>query len=128
MQRVVRAADIVDLKFQDGVAALTCPIAMLAHLPIKNAEREPSPRLDAVTRSIRNHGYTAEQPIVCRIGRKGRWIVVNGGHRLTALRRINASCWRRLVGPMRGEVYFLLFETARSWKKTGRPEGADRAG
>ena len=117
MQRIARAEDLAALRFEDGVAAVTAPLSALAFLPLKNFEREDSPRLAAVERSIRRWGYRARDPVICRIGRKGRWIVVDGGHRLTALRRIGGGFWAWLFGPPRGEVYFLLYETARSWGK-----------
>jgi hypothetical protein len=127
VQRLRVPADLATIRFTDGVAAVMVPAVLLEHIRFKNAEREDSPRLRAVTDSIRRWGYRPTDPIICRIGQKGRWIVVDGGHRLTAARRVARSFWANLFGRKVGDLYFLLFETPRSWRKSGRPEAAGPA-
>jgi len=124
MQRIRHKTDIAKLVFRDGVAAVMVDGRLLSRIRFKNHKREDSPRLDAVARSIRRWGYQPRDPIVCRIGQKGRWIVLDGGHRLTAARRINKECWTNLFRRKVRDVYFLLYEGERSWAKSGRPEAA----
>jgi hypothetical protein len=127
IQRLREAADLERIRFTDGVAAVMAPAELLEVIRFKNDRREDSPRLRAVETSIRRWGYQARDPVICRIGQKGRWIVVDGGHRLTAARRVARSWWANLFGRKVRDVYFLLFETPRSWRKSGRPEAAGPA-
>ncbi len=127
VQRLREAADLERIRFTDGVAAVMAPAELLEVIRFKNDRREDSPRLRAVETSIRRLGYQARDPIICRIGQKGRWIVVDGGHRLTAARRVARSWWANLFGRKVRDLYFLLFETPRSWRKSGRPEAAGPA-
>ncbi|MCI4665443.1 MAG: ParB/RepB/Spo0J family partition protein [Neomegalonema sp.] len=90
---------------------------MLRKIRFKNAKRIGGPRLNAIVRSIRDRGYLPTDPIIARIGQKGKWVIVDGGHRLTALKLLLKSFWGRLMGRKYGNVYFLLFETERSWAK-----------
>lgn len=121
MQRVRRKADLDRIVFTDGVAAVMAPVTLLEEMRFKNHERSDSPRLDAIIRSIRSRGFMPRDPIICRIGAKGRWIVVDGGHRLTAARRVAREWWSNLFGRKVNDLYFLLFETPRSWSKRPRP-------
>jgi hypothetical protein len=114
VQRIRGPADLARIVFTDGMAAVEAPLAMLRHVRFKNDRREDSPRLEAVAESIRRVGYRPLEPIICRIGQKGRWVVVDGGHRLTAARRVDAEFWCNLFGRRVGNLYFLLFETPRS--------------
>lgn len=123
-QRLTRAEDIASLSFTDGMASVMVAAPILRRIRFKNARREDSPRLRAVIRSIRREGYLPRDPIICRIGQKGRWVVVDGGHRLTAARRVMDEWWPNLFGRKVRDVYFLLFETPRSWAKSGRPPAA----
>ena len=128
MQRVRTAEDLDQIRFDDGVAALEVAPALLTHLAFRNDERLDSPRLRRVIRSIRDHGYQPTDPIIARVGRLGRWVVIDGGHRITALREILGSLWTPLIGPKIGPIYFLLFEGPGSWAKLGgRPEIAPEA-
>jgi hypothetical protein len=127
IQHLRTADDIARIRFDDGMAAVMVPAEMLETIRFKNAEREDSPRLRAVIESIRRWGYRPRDPIICRIGQKGRWIVVDGGHRLTAARRVARAFWPNLFGRKVRDVYFLLFETPRSWRKTSRPAAAGPA-
>ncbi|MEL6196520.1 MAG: ParB/Srx family N-terminal domain-containing protein [Pseudomonadota bacterium] len=118
MQRVQTVNDLYDIAFsQDGLAAVEVPFAMLPCLPLVGAERNVSPRLDAVVASMRRRGYQANDPIICRIGMKGRWVVVDGGHRITAARIVGEEFWANLFGRHVRSLYFLLFTTPDSWSK-----------
>lgn len=90
---------------------------LLPYIRFKNDRRERSERLRRVERSIRNRGYVPVDPIIARIGQKGRWVVVDGGHRLTAARRVSREFWSNLFGRKVYSLYFLLYETPRSWRK-----------
>jgi hypothetical protein len=122
-QRVVSADEIGRIDFDaEGLAAVMVPAKLLPAIAFKNDRREPSPRLEAVERSIRLRGYDPTEPIVARVGQKGKWVVVDGGHRLTAVRRILGCWWRRVTSRPIGDLYFLLFLTPRSFAKRG-PRG-----
>lgn len=109
------------------MAAVEVPVELLRHIIFKNDERGDSPRLDAVERSIRDRGFVPTDPIVARIGQKGRWIIVDGGHRLTAARHVAEEFWTNLLQRKVRTLYFLLYETERSWRKTVRPEAAGKS-
>ena len=117
IQRIATPEDLERLTFTDGVAAVMAPVAMLDHISFKNDQREDSPRLARLERSIMQRGYVPLDPIIARIGQKGKWVVVDGGHRLTAARRISGSWWRNLFSKKVGDLYFLLFTGPRSWSK-----------
>lgn len=118
----LRSADDIDgIVFEDGMAAVEVPLELLSQIRFKNHKRFDSPRLSAVIRSVRDRGYLPTDPIIARIGQKGRWIIVDGGHRLTAARRVSREFWTNLFGAKVRTLYFLLFETERSWAKVGRP-------
>ena len=117
VQYIRTPEDFDHIVFTDGVAAVEAPAELLRHVRFKNDKRGPGPRLDAVMRSISDRGYQPVNPIIARIGQKGKWVVVDGGHRLTALRRLANGFWNRLFGRKLGNVYFLLYETDRSWAK-----------
>ncbi|MEL6977698.1 MAG: ParB/RepB/Spo0J family partition protein [Pseudomonadota bacterium] len=117
VQYIRNRVDLGRIAFVDGVAAVEVPVELLAHIRFKNADRQPSPRLDAVARSIRDRGFIPTDPIIARIGQKGRWIIVDGGHRLTAARAVSAEFWSNLLQKKVRTLYFLLFETERSWSK-----------
>jgi hypothetical protein len=125
--RVRTAEDLDRIPFEGGMAAVEVPAHLLGALELKHFERGRSPRLDALERSIRNRGYQPLEPITARIGRKGRWVVVNGGHRLTAARNVMREFWTNLFGAKVDSLYFVLFTDPESWSKvTGpHPEVAD---
>ncbi|MEM9724636.1 MAG: ParB N-terminal domain-containing protein [Pseudomonadota bacterium] len=113
--------DLDRVQFEDGVAALEVSVELLAHIKFKNDTRGESARLSAVERSIRDRGYDPTDPIIARVGQKGRWIIVDGGHRLTAARHVANEFWSNLLSRKVRMLYFLLFETERSWRKIGKP-------
>ncbi|MEM8628434.1 MAG: ParB N-terminal domain-containing protein, partial [Pseudomonadota bacterium] len=122
LSRIRTAADLKVIAFNDGVAEVQVPVELLDALPLKHGERNNSPRLDVVMQSIRARGYESLDPVVCRIGAKGRWVVIDGGHRLTAAKQVAGEFWTNLFRRDLGDVTFILFETARSYTKlTGRP-------
>ncbi|PKP63530.1 MAG: hypothetical protein CVT86_04950 [Alphaproteobacteria bacterium HGW-Alphaproteobacteria-8] len=116
-QRVTTPEQLAHIVFTDGLAAVTMPVEMLDHIRFKNDHRENGPRLATLERSIMSRGYVPMEPIIARIGQKGKWVVVDGGHRLTAARRIAKSFWANLFSKKVGDLYFLLFTSPRSWSK-----------
>lgn len=117
LSRITGPDDLATIQFIDGIAEVEVPVAKLDLLPLKHYKRYESPRLTSVMRSIRAKGYSTLDPIICRIGARGRWIVIDGGHRLTAARLVSREFptlfWRTDLG----DITFLLFETARSYSK-----------
>ena len=116
-QRVNDIQDITGLEFIDGLAEVEVPINLLDKLPLKNHERSNSPRLRKLLKAIRRNGYSSIDPIVIRIGRMGRWVVVDGGHRLTAARRVSKEFWANLFSKKVGPLVFYVFETPISYSK-----------
>lgn len=128
IQRISKLEDIDLLRFHEGLAAVEAPVSLVRQIRFKNHLRGASPRLEAVEKSIRDKGYRPIDPIIVRIGQKGRWIVVDGGHRLTAALEVDDEFWPNLFNRRVGNMYFLLFATSRSWAKLKRkvvPELAD---
>lgn len=105
------------IRFEDGLAAVEVPVALLSELPLKNHERTDGPRLKRLLTSMRDRGYVSLAPIICRVGMKGRWVVTDGGHRLTAAKIVAGEFWTNLWGPKVSTLYFLLFTTPGSWRK-----------
>ena len=112
-----RPEDLDRIEFHDGLAAVEVPFELLEHIPFAGEKREGGPRLERIIRSIRRDGYRPVDPVVCRIGMKGRWVVVDGGHRITAARRVGREWWSNLCRPKVRWLYFLLFTTPGSWSK-----------
>ncbi|MEO1292148.1 MAG: ParB N-terminal domain-containing protein [Pseudomonadota bacterium] len=127
VQYIHNKEEIDGIVFKEGMAAVEVPVALLDELPLKNDRREVSDRLERLERSIRDRGYVPMEPIIARIGQKGRWIVIDGGHRITAARRIRNEFWTNLFGRKIYTLYFLLFETPRSWSKMKRARKRRRA-
>lgn len=117
IQNIETRADLERIAFVDGVAAVMVAVGVLKHIRFKNHKREDSPRLRSVKDSIRRNGYNAQDPIIARIGQKGRWIIVDGGHRLTAARQVSREFFTNLFGRKVRHLYFILFTTPRSWAK-----------
>lgn len=114
--------DLDRIPFVNGMAAVMMPAKLLNKIQFKNDDRGDSPRLSVLERSIRNNGYQPHDPITVRIGRKGRWVVVDGGHRLTAVRHILGEFWTNLFGRKVRDLYLVLFTTEGSWADTDHPE------
>ena len=122
--RIRTEADLDRIPFTDGMAAVEVPARLLDKLELKNFKRGESPRLAALERSIRARGFRPTEPITARIGRRGRWIVVDGGHRITAARHVAEEFWTNLFGPKVETLYFVVFTYPESWRKVDPPEGA----
>ncbi|MEM7024132.1 MAG: ParB N-terminal domain-containing protein [Pseudomonadota bacterium] len=122
VQRVACAEDASRIRFVDDVASVDVPVEILDQLPLKNADRTDSPRLQRVLRSIRKNGYDNFEPIVVRIGRRGRWVVHDGGHRLTAARRVSTEFLVNLFHRRVFSIYFFVFKTPLSNTKLHIPE------
>lgn len=121
--RVETEADLERIPFENGMAAVEVPAHLLEKLELKHADRGDSLRLRDLERSIRANGFQPLEPITARVGRRGRWIVVNGGHRITAARHIMREFWSNLFGSKVKSFYFVLFTNPDSWKKSKPPEG-----
>ena len=123
--RIRTEEDLDRIPFQNGMAAVEVPAELLDKLDLKNDERGDSLRLRALERSIRDQGFQPVEPITARIGRKGRWVVVDGGHRLTAARHVMGEFWANLFGRRVKRFYFILFTNPDSWSTVGVPDGVE---
>ncbi|MDX2288963.1 MAG: ParB N-terminal domain-containing protein [Hyphomicrobiaceae bacterium] len=117
LHRLKDPADVHGIEFVDGVAEVEVPIELLDHVPIKNYERSDSPRLQAVLKAMRNDGYSSIEPIVARVGALGNWVVIDGGHRITAARIVSREFFTNLWGQKVGDLTFILFQTPMSYSK-----------
>ncbi|MGF1551110.1 MAG: hypothetical protein ACFBWO_01250 [Paracoccaceae bacterium] len=123
LQRVETVCDLHDIRFgAEGFASVEVPFELLDRLPLVGAERGPTPKLMALVALMRRRGFPADTPIVCRIGMKGRWVVLDGGHRITAARIVGRDRWARLFGRRIERLHFLLFTTPESWSKLRPPQ------
>ena len=109
--------DIPEIPYVNEMALVEVPVDLLEHVPLKNHERSESERLLRLERSIRNKGYSSIQPVIARVGRKGRWVVIDGGHRTTAAKKIAKEYWTNLFGPKVRTLTFLLFKTDVSYAR-----------
>jgi hypothetical protein len=124
VQWVESAADLDRLQFYEDMAEIEVPVQALDRLPFKNEDRGDSVRLDMVMRSIRRDGYNNAEPIIVRIGRRGRWVIVDGGHRLTAARRVSREFFTNLLGAKVKTIHFLLYRTPLTNSRLDEPEDA----
>lgn len=124
VQYVDTPEKLAAIQYTDGMAAIEVPAHALDMLEFKNHTRGDDPRLQAVIRSIRWRGYNNEQPIIVRLGKRGRWIVTDGGHRLTAAQQVRREFWTNLFGTKVRSIYFLLYRTPLSETKLKRAAAA----
>ncbi len=117
LSRITRPEDLDEIEFVDGLAEVEVPVELLETVPLKHAERLNSPRLDRVVQSIRSEGYSSLEPIVCRVGALGNWVVIDGGHRITAAKRVSQEFFTNLFGGKVGDLTFILFQTPMSYSK-----------
>ncbi|MCG8441147.1 MAG: ParB/RepB/Spo0J family partition protein [Caulobacterales bacterium] len=117
VQRLRSVEDIDRIAFINDMAVVEAPAELLDLLPFKNDRRLQSERLSRVIRSIRANGYNSAQPIVVRLGRRGRWVIYDGGHRLTAARRVSHEIFTNAFGRKVRTVSFLVFRTPLSLSK-----------
>lgn len=116
-QRLDRIEDLDGIRFSKGLAALMVPVTLLDAVPLVNDIREDSPRLKILRRRIRYDGYRPNLPVICRVGRLGRWVVEDGGHRLTAARQVAREWWPNIYRRKVSDIYFLLYATPGSWSR-----------
>lgn len=102
--------DIADIEFSDGFAEVDVPIELIDQLPLIGADRPDSKRLERLVRSIRSEGYRGGARIVVQVDREGRWNVIDGGHRLTAARRVAKEFWSNLFGRKVRVLHFVLHQ------------------
>ena len=124
VQWVETAADLDHVEFYENMAEIEVPVTALDKLPFKNEDRGSSGRLDVVMRSIRRDGYNNAEPIIVRLGRRGRWVIVDGGHRLTAARRVSREILTNLFGRKVRTIHFLLYRTPLTNSRLNEPEDA----
>jgi hypothetical protein len=122
VQWVETAADLDRVEFYEDMAEIEVPVAALDKLPFKNEDRGDSARLDIVMQSIRRDGYNNAEPIIVRLGRRGRWVIVDGGHRLTAARRVSKEILTNLFGRKVQTIHFLLYKTPLTNSRLNEPE------
>ena len=125
IQRVLSADDFDKIEFVEDMAMIEVPVERLDKLPFKNADRSNSMRLRAVERAIRVRGYDSLQPVIARLGRRGRWVIVDGGHRVTAAKRVSKEFFTNLFGKKVRNLHFLLYRTPLSNTRLDEPENID---
>lgn len=123
--RIRSEEDFDRIPFENGMAAVEVPAHLIDKIEMRDFDRGDSARLTQIERSIRANGFRPVDPIQIRIGRKGRWVVVDGGHRMTAARHVMAEFWTNLFGQKVKTFYFVLFLTPDSWGKVTPPDGVD---
>jgi hypothetical protein len=128
LSRISKAEDLAEIDFADGVAEVEVPIELIDIIPLKHYERLNSPRLLSVINAIRREGYSSLEPIVCRVGRRGNWIVIDGGHRVTAAKKVSQEFFTNLFGQKVGDLTFVLFHTPMSYSKLKRKMDRSEAG
>lgn len=124
IQRVESVEDLANVVFVDDLAEIEVPVEAFDNLPLTNHHRADSDRLTRVTNSIRWHGYDNFDRITARLGRRGRLSIVNGGHRLTAARRVAKEWLPNLFKKKVTTIQMLLFRTRNSGTLVGLPEDA----
>jgi hypothetical protein len=122
VQWVETAADLDHVVFYQDMAEIEVPVTALDKLPFKNEDRGDSVRLDMVMRAIRCDGYNNAVPIIVRLGRRGRWVIVDGGHRLTAARRVSREFLTNLFGRKVKTIHFLLYRTPLTNSRLNEPD------
>ena len=125
IQRVLSADDFDKIEFVEDMAMIEVPVERLDKLPFKNADRSNSMRLRAVERAIRVRGYDSLQPVIARLGRRGRWVIFDGGHRVTAAKRVSKEFFTNLFGKKVRNLHFLLYRTPLSNTRLDEPENID---
>ena len=131
--RIRTAEDLAEIPFRDGLAAIEMPAELLEEIRFRNDRREPDRRQRALEASIRSKGYSPVDPIIVSVAADGQWDVIDGGHRLTAIRRIAREFWTNLFGPRIRSVYLVLFQNtagpdAETETETGQEQGSPTAG
>ncbi|MGF1659543.1 MAG: ParB N-terminal domain-containing protein [Rubrimonas sp.] len=94
LQRIATPHDLDNIAFDHGLATVEVDADLVPRIAFKNARRSDAARVAAMADRIAESGYRPLTPVICRIGRKGKWVVVDGGHRLSALRQLYSENWR----------------------------------
>ncbi len=128
IQQVTGEGDFKKIRFVDDMAMIEVPVECLDNLPFKNADRSKSARLRAVEKAIRVRGYDSLQPVIVRLGRRGRWVIVDGGHRVTAARRVAKEFFTNLFGKKVRNLHFLLYRTPLSNSRLSEPDDLEDDG
>lgn len=105
--------DLKYITFVNGIAEVDVPARLLGSLPLIGAERPETERLHRLMRIIRRKGYGGAPRIVVQVDAQGQWLVIDGGHRITAARRIAREFWTNLPSPKVINVHFLLHQCRR---------------
>lgn len=111
---VEKPEDLEKVVFVDDLAEIEVPVEALDRMPFKNDARGDDPRTERVAESIRSVGYNNLNPIYLRLGRRGRWVVEDGGHRLTAARIVAREFFTNLTGKKVRSIHFILRRTPSS--------------
>lgn len=106
--------DLDRIAFVDGIAEVDVPIRFLDVLPLVGEKRPETERLNRLMRIIRSQGYGGEPRIVVQVDAKGCWAVIDGGHRITAARRIAKEFWTNIIFPKVITLHFILHQYIRS--------------
>lgn len=123
VQRLNSKDDLEKIEFYNEMALVEVPVELLDELPLKNDYRSDSDRLNSVLNAIRWNGYNNRDPIIARMGRAGRWVIEDGGHRLTAAQQVTHEFWTNLFTKKVKYITFLIYETEHSYSKMHRGEG-----
>lgn len=110
-QRVTSEADLKKLTFTDDMAEIEVPIEFLDLVPFRNEERGDSERLREVERQIRYNGYNNMEPVVVTLGQNDRWVIIDGGHRVTAAKKISREFFTNLFNRKVNSLHFTLHRT-----------------
>lgn len=117
LTRIKTISDIDEIDFAEGIAEVEVPIELIEFVPLKHFERQNSPRLQRLIEAIRRNGYSSLEPIICRVGALGNWVVIDGGHRVTAAKAVSQEFFTNLFRPKVGDLTFVLFQTPMSYSK-----------
>ncbi|MEM7621423.1 MAG: ParB N-terminal domain-containing protein [Pseudomonadota bacterium] len=126
VQRISKVDDIKNIEFHNEMALVEVPVSLLDKLPLKNDFRSNSSRLMKVLNAIRWNGYNNRDPVIARVGRAGRWVIEDGGHRLTAAKIVTREFWTNLLTRKIKYITFLLYETENSYSKLHEAEAVAR--
>jgi len=114
VQWIEKPEDLDKVVFVDDLAEIEVPVEALHLMPFKNDFRGDDGRTALVAESIRSQGYNNLNPICLRLGRRGRWVVEDGGHRLTAARIVSSEFFTNLLDKKVRSLHFILRRTESS--------------
>lgn len=120
IQQIRKRSDLKAIQFYDGVAALEISFSIVKQIKFRGDWRPRSPRLDGLIGSIRERGFLPFDPVICRVTKKRKFHVIDGGHRLTAARIVDREFWPNLFTRKVKTIYFLVFQSPERWTKVKR--------